>query len=61
MGATQNGDVSGRKVVVPAVTDGSVTGTGTDYYYNIWAVPGSGDPIRQAFGTARRTASVAPT
>lgn len=28
-GATQDGDTSGRKVVVPAITDGSVTGTGT--------------------------------
>ena len=28
-GATQNGDSSGRKVVVPAITDGTVTGTGT--------------------------------
>ena len=28
-GATQNGDSDGRKVVVPAITDGSVTGTGT--------------------------------
>ena len=28
-GAATNGDVDGRKVVVPAITDGSVTGTGT--------------------------------
>ena len=28
-GATQDGDSSGRKVIVPAITDGSVTGTGT--------------------------------
>jgi hypothetical protein len=28
-GATQNGAVSGRRVIVPAITDGSVTGTGT--------------------------------
>ena len=28
-GAATNGDSSGRKVVIPAVTDGSVTGTGT--------------------------------
>lgn len=28
-GATENGDSSGRKVVVPAITDGSVTATGT--------------------------------
>ena len=28
-GATTDGDTSGRKVVIPAVTDGSVTGTGT--------------------------------
>lgn len=28
-GATQDGDASGRKVTVPAITDGSVTGTDT--------------------------------
>lgn len=28
-GATEDGDSSGRKVVVPAITDGSVTATGT--------------------------------
>jgi len=28
-GAPQAGDSSGRKVVVPAITDGTVTGTGT--------------------------------
>ena len=29
VGATQNGDTDGRKVVVPAITDGSVTATNT--------------------------------
>jgi len=29
VGAAQAGDVNGRKVVVPAITDGSVSGTGT--------------------------------
>lgn len=28
-GAPTNGDVDGRKVIVPAITDGSVTGTNT--------------------------------
>jgi hypothetical protein len=28
-GATQNGAVSGRRVIVPAITAGTVTGTGT--------------------------------
>tara|TARA_Y100001951_G_scaffold102557_1_gene109412 strand:- start:80 stop:454 length:375 start_codon:yes stop_codon:yes gene_type:complete len=28
-GAPENGDSSGRKSVIPAITDGSVTGTGT--------------------------------
>lgn len=28
-GATQNGASSGRRVIVPAITDGTVTGTGT--------------------------------
>lgn len=29
VGAPTNGDTNGRKVVVPAITDGSVTATGT--------------------------------
>jgi hypothetical protein len=33
VGATENGDSSGRKVVVPAITDGSVTGTGTATHF----------------------------
>jgi len=28
-GATQNGATDGRRVIVPAITDGSVTGSGT--------------------------------
>ena len=28
-GATQNGDTSGRKVTIPSISSGSVTGTGT--------------------------------
>lgn len=28
-GATQNGATSGRRVIVPAITDGTVSGTGT--------------------------------
>jgi hypothetical protein len=28
-GATQNGAVNGRRVIVPAITDGAVTGTNT--------------------------------
>ena len=35
VGATEAGDVNGRKVVVAAVTDGSVTGTGTASHYAI--------------------------
>lgn len=34
-GATQDGDTDGRKVVVPAVTDGSVTGTGTASHWGL--------------------------
>ncbi len=29
VGAPQNGDASGRKVTIPAITDGEVTATGT--------------------------------
>lgn len=32
-GATAAGSVDGRKVTVPAITDGSVTGTGTAAYW----------------------------
>ena len=32
-GATADGDSSGRKVTVPAITDGTVTGTGTATHY----------------------------
>lgn len=39
-GATEDGDTDGRKVVVPVITDGSVTGTGTATH---WALTdGSG-------------------
>jgi hypothetical protein len=39
-GATQNGATDGRRVVVPAITDGTVTGTGTATH---WALTdGSG-------------------
>jgi len=41
VGAPTNGDTNGRKVVVPAITDGSVTGTGTASH---WALTdGSGE------------------
>lgn len=35
IGSATNGDSSGRKVVVAAITDGSVTGTGTATHYAI--------------------------
>lgn len=34
-GAPQNGDTSGRKVTAAAITDGSVTGTGTATHFAI--------------------------
>lgn len=34
-GATQDGDASGRKVTVPAITDGSVTSTGTASHFAV--------------------------
>lgn len=34
-GSPTNGDVSGRKIVIPAITAGSVTGTGTASH---WAI-----------------------
>lgn len=41
-GATQNGDSSGRKVVVPAITDGTVTATGTATH---WALTNGSDTL----------------
>jgi len=40
-GATENGDTDGRKVVIPAITDGSVTGSGTATHYAISDVSGT--------------------
>jgi len=41
-GATENGDTDGRKVVVPAITAGSVTGTGTATH---WALTNGTDTV----------------
>jgi len=41
VGAAQAGDVSGRKVVVAAVTDGSVSGTGTASHWALSYVTGT--------------------
>ena len=35
VGAPENGDANGRKVVVAAITDGTVSGTGTATYFTI--------------------------
>lgn len=40
-GAPQDGDTSGRKVTAAAITDGSVTGTGTATHYSIVDVSAS--------------------
>lgn len=41
-GAPTNGDTNGRKVVVPAITAGSVTGTGTATH---WALTNGTDTV----------------
>jgi hypothetical protein len=41
-GATENGASSGRRVIVPAITDGSVTGTGTATH---WALTNGSDTL----------------
>lgn len=41
-GATEDGDTSGRKVVVPAITAGSVTSTGTATH---WALTNGSDTL----------------
>ena len=53
-GATTDGDVNGRKVVVSAITDGSVTGTGTASH---WALT-DGSSILVATGSLSATQSV---
>jgi hypothetical protein len=42
VGAAQNGDTSGRKVVVPAITDDDVDGTGTAAF---WALSNGSDTL----------------
>ena len=41
-GATENGATDGRRVQVPAITDGSVTGTGTATH---WALTNGTDTV----------------
>lgn len=41
-GATEDGAVDGRRVIVPAITDGSVTGTGTATH---WALTNGTDTV----------------
>ena len=53
-GAPQAGDVDGRKVVVPAITAGSVTGTGTAAF---WALT-DGTSILVAAGPLTATQAV---
>ncbi len=40
-GATEDGDTDGRKVVIPAITDGSVTGTDTASHWAVSDVSGT--------------------
>nr|WP_309504266.1 hypothetical protein [uncultured Roseovarius sp.] len=53
-GSTTNGDTDGRKVVVPAVTDGSATGTGTATH---WALT-DGSSILVATGALSSSQAV---
>lgn len=53
-GATQNGASSGRRVIVPAITDGSVTGTGTATH---WALS-DGSAILVATGALSSSQAV---
>lgn len=53
-GATTNGDVDGRKVVVAAITGGSVTGTGTATH---WALT-DGSSVLIATGALSSSTSV---
>lgn len=42
VGAAQNGDIDGRKVVVPAITDGNITATATATH---WALTNGTDTV----------------
>lgn len=53
VGAPTAGDIDGRKVVVPAITAGSVTGTGTAAW---WAL--SNSTVLQATGALSSSQSV---
>lgn len=53
-GATQDGAVNGRRVIVPAITDGSVTGTGTATH---WALT-DGSAILVATGALSASQAV---
>jgi len=53
MGSPTDGDTTGRKMVVPAITTGSVTGTGTAAY---WAV--SNSTVLMATGALSSSQSV---
>lgn len=53
-GAAQNGAVNGRRTIVPAITDGSVTGTGTATH---WALS-DGASILVATGALSASQSV---
>jgi len=54
-GATQNGATDGRRVIVPAITDGTVTGTATATH---WALTNGSDTL---IATGALTASQAVT
>lgn len=54
-GATVDGDTDGRKVVIPAITDGSVTSTGTASH---WAVSDVSNNALIAAGTLASSQSV---
>lgn len=53
-GATQNGATDGRRVIVPAITDGTVTGSGTASH---WALT-DGSAVLIAWGTLSSSQSV---
>lgn len=53
-GATQNGATDGRRVIVPAITDGTVTGTGTATH---WALT-DGSAVLIATGALTSSQSV---
>lgn len=58
VGSPTNGDTSGRKVVIPAITDGSVTSTGTATHWALVKTTATTELLAtQALGSSQAVTS----